>query len=257
MGQWYTLVRDVDATKKFWIMLGGVPIKIDGTDVMKFPGVFVFLAKGTPTGGSRGTPVNHVGFGALSVQKLFAKINAEKATDVKVRQPDKSPLNGQDVGDVYSPDDLMIEITEEAGVAPYPHVPPGVTIESNHIHFFVDEASPLKAQAWYAEMFGFKSGVVGPSLAGDLPGLKFWRFGKCGGDYSACPATGPAPTKGRALDHVGFEVKNLQEFCKKLEAKGVKLDAPYSKTRYKSFASAELTDPWGTSIELTEGLNRF
>src|ERR1017187_2397559 len=47
----------------------------------------------------------------------------------------------------------MIEVTEEAGVAPYPHVPPGVMIESNHIHFFVDEASPLKAQAWYVEMF--------------------------------------------------------------------------------------------------------
>jgi hypothetical protein len=120
MAQWSTLVRDVEATKKFWMMLGGVPIKIDGTDVMKFPGVLVFLVQGAPTGGSRGTPVNHVGFGALSVQKLFTKINAEKAADVKVRQPTKSPLNGQDVGDVYSPDDLMIEVTEEAGVARIP-----------------------------------------------------------------------------------------------------------------------------------------
>ena len=65
------------------------------------------------------------------------------------------------------------------------------------------------------------------------------------------------PTKGRALDHIGFEVKHLESFCKKLQADGVKFDQPYSKTRHKSFASAELTDPWGTSIELTEGLNRF
>ena len=65
------------------------------------------------------------------------------------------------------------------------------------------------------------------------------------------------PTKGRALDHIGFEVRNLEAFCKKLGANGVKFDAPYSKTRHKSFASAELTDPWRTSIELTEGLNRF
>jgi hypothetical protein len=59
------------------------------------------------------------------------------------------------------------------------------------------------------------------------------------------------------LDHIGFEVKNLEAFCKKLEAKGVKFDEPYSKKRHKSFASAEFTDPWRVSIELTEGLNRF
>ncbi len=65
------------------------------------------------------------------------------------------------------------------------------------------------------------------------------------------------PTKGRTLDHIGFEVTNLEAFCKRLQASGVRFDEPFSKTRHKSFASAELTDPWGTSIELTEGLNRF
>jgi hypothetical protein len=47
------------------------------------------------------------------------------------------------------------------------------------------------------------------------------------------------------------------EVCKKLEASGVKFDKPYNKSRHEGFASAELTNPWGTSIELTEGLNRF
>ena len=65
------------------------------------------------------------------------------------------------------------------------------------------------------------------------------------------------PTKGRALDHVGFEVKNLEAFCRKLEANGIKLDQPYSKTRHKDFASAELTDNYGVSVELTEGLDKF
>ncbi len=52
-------------------------------------------------------------------------------------------------------------------------------------------------------------------------------------------------------------MKNLEVFSKKLEANGTKLDEPYSMTRHKSFASARLTDPFGVSIELTEGLNRF
>src|ERR1700674_4449259 len=65
------------------------------------------------------------------------------------------------------------------------------------------------------------------------------------------------PTKGRAVDHIGFEVGNLEAFCKKLEASGLKFDKPYSKSRHDGFASAELTDPWGVSIELTEGLSGF
>jgi hypothetical protein len=66
-----------------------------------------------------------------------------------------------------------------------------------------------------------------------------------------------ASTKGRTLDHIGFEVTNLEAYCKKLEGNGVKFDEPYSKSRHKDFASAMLTDPWGVFIELTEGLRRF
>jgi len=63
------------------------------------------------------------------------------------------------------------------------------------------------------------------------------------------PVTG---TKGRALDHIGFEVKGLEDFTKTLEANGVKLDTPYRKVPQMDFAVAFLTDPWGTRIELTE-----
>ena len=104
-------------------------------------------------------------------------------------------------------------------------------------------------QEWYVKMFGAKPRTLGRELTGAVPGVEFMRFG--------FPSQSLVPTKGRALDHIGFEVKNLKEFCEKLAAKGVKFDAPYSKSRHKSFASAELTDPFGTSIELTEGLNRF
>jgi hypothetical protein len=35
-----------------------------------------------------------------------------------------------------------------------------------------------------------------------------------------------APTRGRMLDRTGFEVENLEAFCKELEANGIKLDRP-------------------------------
>jgi catechol 2,3-dioxygenase-like lactoylglutathione lyase family enzyme len=249
LGQWHTIAPDVETAKKFWGVLGGTPIKIDGVDAMKFPGVFVFIVKGTPTGPSVGTGINHVGFGALNVLNAVANL---EAAGYKVARVNNSPLNGQHVAQLANPDGVEVEITEEAGVDPYPRLPEGRLIESNHIHFSfgpVNDEGRKTMQAWYVKTFGAKPRPLGRELTGDIPGVKFMRFG--------FPSEGLVPTKGRAVDYMGYEVKDLEAFCKKLEASGVKLTAPYSKSRHKSFASAEMVDPWGITIELTEGLNKF
>ncbi|HEU4935341.1 MAG TPA: hypothetical protein VFT39_02730 [Vicinamibacterales bacterium] len=46
-------------------------------------------------------------------------------------------------------------------------------------------------------------------------------------------------------DDSGFEVKNLEEFCKKLEAAGQKFDRPYGRIPNSTIAIAFLTDLWG------------
>jgi catechol 2,3-dioxygenase-like lactoylglutathione lyase family enzyme len=69
--------------------------------------------------------------------------------------------------------------------------------------------------------------------------------------------TPTVPTKGRMLDHIGFEITNLEAFCKKAEASGVKLDLPFTKRPDLGISMAYMTDPWGTYIELTEGLNKL
>ena len=61
-------------------------------------------------------------------------------------------------------------------------------------------------------------------------------------------------TKGRAIDHIGFDVQNLEEFVKGLEARGIKLEAPIRQVPNTKVKVAFLTDPYGTYIELTEGL---
>jgi catechol 2,3-dioxygenase-like lactoylglutathione lyase family enzyme len=260
LGQWHTIVRDMDSAKKFWTLLGATPISVDGTEVMKFAGVLVFLTPGSPSGGTEGTVVDHVGFGVPDVRKTLAKLKAE---GIKVREPgpNGSPLNGLPVGDAWSPDNLMVELeTVQTLTTPCPIVAcipylnkwSAIEIASNHIHFHVPVTIRNQMQDWYAKMFGATPGVLGDNLTGDIPGSRFIRW------TAKVPAGETTlPTKGRALDYIGFEVRNLEAFCKKLEVKGVKFDAPYSKTRHKSFASAQLTDPWGVSIELTEGLNRF
>ena len=82
-------------------------------------------------------------------------------------------------------------------------------------------------------------------LAADLPGMNINFLDV---DDKA------VPTKGRMLDHIGFEVRDLEAFTRKLAANGVNLVQPYRRNSGDAIATALLVDPWGTSIELTEGL---
>ena len=52
-------------------------------------------------------------------------------------------------------------------------------------------------------------------------------------------------------------MKDLEAFCKKLEGAGIKLDAAYRRVAAIGLAVAFFTDPWGTYIELTEGLSQL
>jgi predicted enzyme related to lactoylglutathione lyase len=56
------------------------------------------------------------------------------------------------------------------------------------------------------------------------------------------------------MDHIGFEVTDIKAFCEKLEADGIKLDRGVTEVPNLGLTIAFLTDPWGTRIELTQGL---
>src|SRR5204863_4916934 len=118
-------------------------------------------------------------------------------------------------------------------------------IRSEHVHFFLPEADIAKSQAWYGKVFGAKASVRNNAPVADIPGVQL-RFNKAD--------VAQAPTKGRVLDHIGFDVKDLAAFIKKLEANGIKLDRPYTK-QDNGGALAFITDPWGTYIELNERPN--
>src|SRR5215468_10575825 len=103
-------------------------------------------------------------------------------------------------------------------------------------------------RAWYAKTFAAKPRDPAGSVfvSADLPGFAM-NFSP-----SPDPVVG---TAGRSLDHIGFEVKNLEAFTKQLEAQGIKLNRPYTKVPALGIAIAFIKDPWGTNIEMTEGLD--
>jgi catechol 2,3-dioxygenase-like lactoylglutathione lyase family enzyme len=105
------------------------------------------------------------------------------------------------------------------------------------------EAEIPKAQAWYAKTFGGKPGTRNGAPVVDLPGVQL-RFAKA--------ETKQAPTRGRVLDHIGFDVKNHAAFVTKIQAEGIKLDEPVRQAPNGGNKITYITDPWGTRIEIIE-----
>ena len=232
MGHLHLTGRDPDAHRKFWVdTLGGTPVKLGSLEVFKFPDVLVMVRKGEPSGGSAGSVINHLGFKVKSLKLVTDKCEAA-GFRVDPNRPSPQQMF------VYAPDDIRVELVEE----------PSMTAEIAHHHIHFSTAAVDETKAWYVKVLGAIPGKRGRFEAADVPGanLSFW------------PAqTPPAPSKGRALDHIGFEVRDLEGFCKKLESLGAKFDVPYRKVPALGIAIAFLTDPWGTYIELTEGLNKL
>jgi predicted enzyme related to lactoylglutathione lyase len=251
-GHHHLNTANLAAQKKFFVdTLGGTAITIgtNNTEIVKFPNVLIFFRTNqAPTGGTRGTTVNHVGFGVPNLRSMIDKIKAdgyqmitktEVAPDRKVTDDIAAPAQpgGLSIAFALGPEDVKVELLE------YPKQ--AIPITLNHVHFFNPQNTEM--QAWYVKTFGAKSRTGGAFPAADLPGVAL-NFSP-----SPDPVVG---TQGRAIDHIGFEVKNLEEFCKKLEADGVKFSVPYRKVPALGIAIAFFTDPWGTYIELTEGLDQ-
>jgi len=280
MGHVHIVARDVVAEKKVWVGLGGAPISIDGTDVIKFPGIFIFISQGVPaysqgpaSGAQRimgefgpereeaegrpgppartwtvvpaganneGNVLSHVGFRVQPGKGIVEKM---QAMGLRVA-----------INDARYPDEAEILSTENMRIATN-NAPASQKemIVADLIQFDLPRYSRRRALAWYAKLFGVKALPGGEGMYADMPGLPHGlAFGREVGSPDA-----PKPSMGHTLDHIGFEVANLEAFCKKLEGMGILFEYPYSKTRTKSFASAAIVDPWGAFIELTEGLSRF
>jgi catechol 2,3-dioxygenase-like lactoylglutathione lyase family enzyme len=241
-------VQDVEANKRFWLALGGTAAGNDSTAAISFPDVLVLLNQRKPAAGADESVIDHFAFRVQSLATI-------EALGIEVELNEQYP----GVASVYTPEGERIELFDDGlatnlGFAVDDGTADAVTerhnrkidvpIIAHHIHLYVPEGEVETARDWYARYFGGVKGQRWRYPAVDLPGINL--------NFSETPAP-RAPSLGRRLDHIGFEVENLEAFCKKLEADGVAFDLPYRKLA-SGASVAFLTDPWGTTIELTEGL---
>jgi catechol 2,3-dioxygenase-like lactoylglutathione lyase family enzyme len=229
MGHIHLTVPDPDAQMKVWVdVLGATTSKAGPLNLIKLPGIFIIVTKAAATEGSEGSTANHIGFLVKDYAALKAKLAAANIPTVFDMEKNKQIM-------VTFPDKVRVEFNEDASI--------DAPVMFHHIHLMTTD--PAALQAWYVKTFGAEATTRRNLPAAKLPG----------GEVDFLKAKeAPAPTKGRTLDHIGFEVKDLETFCKKLTADGMTFDMPFRDVPAIGLKIAFIIDPVGTRIELTQGL---
>jgi len=250
VGHYHLNVTSVAEHRRFWVdTLGGKAVKVGSIDAIEFPDVYLFLHEAAPTGPTRGTTFDHIGFAVPDVPAMTTKVAANGYALTVGREPapgeTASPPTAGNYGRfsyLVGPDGVKVELVTNAAAG----APP---ITHHHVHFVNRQF--VEMQQWYMKAFNatLREGQTDFFIGADLPGVGYMlNF------FSWLPNETLTGTEGRAVDHVGFEVRNLRAFCAELEAKGIELAAPLRRDETLGLDVATIVDPWGTVIELTEGL---
>ncbi len=253
VGHYDLNVTSIDEHLRFWVdTLGGTVADFGDSDiaVIEFPDIFIVLRESPPTGPTRGTTFDHIGFAVPDVPALTTEVVANGYALTVGREPapgeTASPPTAGNYGRfsyLVGPDGVKVELVTSSEENPLP-------IVHHHVHF-VNEGF-VQMQQWYMRAFDatLRPGQTDFFIGADLPGVGYMlNF------FSWLPDEELVGTQGRAVDHVGFEVRNLEAFVAGLEAKGITLASPLRRTdELGGIATATIVDPWGTVIELTEGL---
>lgn len=229
-------VSDLELHKKLWVEHFDAEVVVKGplTSVRTENMVIIFTEQ-EPTQGSRGTVMDHFGFKVRNIETFLEKW---RAAGYEVG-PEFIGAEGQKNAYVTMPGGAYVELQEDQQLSR--------EISSYHIHFFTREAEQLLN--WYSTVFDLEIRPRGSiATTTNVPGMNM-SFAKTDDDRVA--------TRGTAIDHIGFEVDDLESFVKGLESKGITLDVPVRDIPAIGLKIAFFTDPAGTTIELTEGLHDY
>ena len=187
----------------------------------------VFLVQPT-RGSTQGTGVNHISFSfpdLTAKMKELEKVGVQGSGVRLQRFPDGSMIrdvpNLFKLGFIFDPWGTRIELVEDADALGF-----------HHVH--LSAPNPTATLAWYRDRFGGKPA----RLKGQLDGL---LFGKVWLLTSPQSEGVPASTEGRAIDHLAFVVKSMDQAATDLR-----------RQRVTFLAEPEVPKGGRTSNELTQ-----
>ena len=183
--------------------VGGRAEAVDcGNAVLEF-------TQGPIMGSSQGTGIDHIGFSFSDLEEKMAELEAVgvRGSGVRLqRYDDGSTLRVENglfkVGRIFDPWGTRIEVVEDPD-----------TLGFHHVH--LSASDPARTLDWYRDTFG----GVPESLRGTQDGLRFgevWLFATRHAEGE------PAPSAGRAIDHLAFELADLDAAAVGLRDRGVR-----------------------------------
>ena len=229
-------VSDLEAHKALWVeQFGGEVVERGPLTAIKWPDMILILSEREPTAGSMSTVMDHFGFKVRDIEP-FLESWREAGLEV---QAEFTGAEGFPNAYLMAPDSVRVELQEDPEL--------DHEVVGYHVHWFTQQYREVLD--WYIDVFGverFKRGSI--ETTANAPGQNL-SFGD-----SDDPRL---PTRGTAIDHIGFEFEDLDAFVEELEAKGVELDVPVREIPSIGLKIAFLTDPSGVYVELTEGLDEY
>jgi len=167
----------------------------------------IFMVQPT-MGSTQGTGVNHIGFSYPDLDAKMAELEAVgvRGSGVRLQRfPDGSTVRDIPglfkIGFIFDPWGTRIEMVEDDEYLGF-----------HHIH--LSATDPAATLAWYQDVFGGEPA----SLRGMLDGLRFGDVWVLASDHGEGT---PATTRGRALDHIGFVVPDLDATAAEMRQKGI------------------------------------
>ena len=195
-----------------------------------------------------GRTVNHVGFSVPDLKPVVAKLKANGfkmitsdsvAATVKVTDDIAAASPTTNIAFVLGPEDIKVELVEvKTQQAP---------IQLHHVHFFGEQ--PRRDAGVVRETFR-RRGAAGQSE----PGVRDGHASGCDAELLAVADADRGDAGPRARSHRlrGQEPRGVHEEARSRRDSADRV-VPHASTR-SNIAIAFIKDPWGTNIELTEGL---
>ncbi len=226
-------VTDIEAHTRIWQdYFNGELVQRGPITGIKLPNLVILFTEREPTMGSRATFMDHFGVKVRDIDSFLADWEATGLEMGRIF----TGAEGQSNAYVTFPDGVYVELQEDQSLHE--------EITGYHIHFYSE--NPQALLEWYSELLGSEikpRGSIGTTT--NVPGMNL--------SFSMARDLRQA-TEGAAIDHIGFEVTDLEAFCRTLEARGIEFDVPYREIPAIGLAIAFITDPDGVRIEFTEGL---
>ena len=180
----------------------------DRDDTADCAGVEVTFVPQPTMGSTQGTGVNHIGFSYPDVTAKMADLESIGVRGSGVRLQRfaggatlREAPGGYLHGYIFDPWGTRIELLEDQDYLGF-----------HHVH--LSATDPEATLSWYEQMFGGERTMH----AGQDDGVRFgsvWIFASAHGEGT------PATTEGRAIDHIGFVVDDIEAAATELRQAGV------------------------------------